>query len=242
MALNTFLGFLSGFLILFHFYAHSNEKIRSTREGAQALEIFEKGALKFFNWRATAFIRRDLKLITRFLLRWFRISFLLLLVAAYFRSEVLVLAITPLFIFTALSCLSFVWAFNRRSVVKIYRNIYLLFLLGISFSVVSDLLSGRNTLTVELLHPFMEMLNVTLTSPFVIAASAAAFVLTMFGIFYLFAWLILTPPAYAVAIALWTSSVISAYSIKKFNRDFLINAGTLARLAAIVIGFVALFA
>ena len=169
------------------------------------------------------------------------------------KLESLAIFATSILVFSFLVWFSFVWSFNHRSVLKAAGKLLLFHLCAGLLTLVVSIVYGLEAVGGPPPLPYALISHVSklasgwlfgIVSPSPHVATAALLILLLLSLifYYAIAWAIFVVVPSVFITVLWLSSRLSAWLKRRFSsKDTLINLGTLARVVAFMLAFLAIF-
>lgn len=221
-------------LVIFTFFPFNEGIIAKSPLWKKLADSFEFGLIKTFTWRANANVTNELEVLTHYFKRASFISCFAFVISLF------ILKSQPLLLWSSLICLlcffawfSFKWTFNHREAIQPLAPMIGYSLLGPWFLLLLDYLSPNVGMMKALAQP-LAFLPYNPSTSLGVATKMFLLFVTFFGFYYIFGWLLLSPFAYCVLAGLKVSRNISAFLIRRFNRNLLYEISVTVQIFGVV--------
>lgn len=195
------------------------------------VSLTEVGLLKAFTWRANADVRAELDVLTCHFKKLSIATGLLAIVTVLAKSQALMLWTSSGFFICFLAWFSFSWSFKHSDALQPFAPMVgwsLFFPLGI---LLLDYIDQKNGIMIAF-YPFFQPFGLVPTSSIEAAWWMFQGIFIFFCVYYILIWVLVTPFAYSVLIALKASSMLSKWMLSHVNRSFIYEVSVAIQIFA----------
>lgn len=219
------LGILSFFLL-------NEGVIAKSPRWKRLASLTEFGVIKVFTWRADADIRAELDILILHFKRLSIITGILTFVSLLFKSQALVFWTSSGFLICFFAWFSFRWSFKHSDALQPFAPMVGWSLVGPWAILFLDYLSPAAGLMYAF-YPFFQPFGLVPETNFEAALWIFLGFILFFSIYYLLVWVLVTPFAYGVLIALKESSILSKWTLLYVKKSLIYEVAIAVHIFAV---------